>query len=111
MFKIPVLDANDSLTEIVLDEETYFLHLSWNSEGELWTLSIENAYNDVVVSGIVVVPDTPLLQRYRHLHMPAGDLVAVTPDLRDTIGREALPSGDVALVYITAEELANGTLQ
>lgn len=111
MFRIPVLDANDSLTEIVLDDETFFLRLSWNSEGELWTLSIENAHNDAIVDGIAVVPDTPLLQRYRHLHVPAGDLVAVSPDLRDTIGREDLPSGDVALVYIPAQESASGTLQ
>ena len=111
MIKIPVLDANDSLTEVVLDGETFFLHLSWNSEAELWTLAIENAYNEVIISGIAVVPDTPLLARYRHLLVPAGELVALTPDRRDTISREALPSGDVALIYVEAEELANGTLQ
>lgn len=111
MIVIPVLDANDSLTEVVLDDETFFLRLSWNSEGQFWTLGVENAYNEVIITGIALVPDTPLLARYRHLLVPDGELFALTPDRRDTISREALPSGDVALVYLDAEEVINGTIQ
>lgn len=47
MIVIPVLDANDSLTEVELDGITYFLRLSCNSEAELWALSIENVYNEL----------------------------------------------------------------
>ncbi|KUE88880.1 hypothetical protein ASL20_09650 [Cupriavidus necator] len=110
MLTIPVLDANDSLSEVELDGRTFFLHLSWNSEAELWSLAIENAYNELIVAGLALVPDTLLLGRWRHLPVPAGDLIAVTPDRRDTIGRAALPSGDVALVYIEVDELADGTI-
>lgn len=105
---IPVLDANDSLTEVELDGVTYFLHLAWNSEAELWVLAVENAYNEVIVSGVAVVPDTPLLGAYRHLPVPAGDLVALAPDRRDAVSRAALPAGDVALIYVDAEEIADG---
>lgn len=110
MIKIPVLDANDSLTEIELDGATYFLRLSWNSEGQLWALSIENAYNEVIVAGIAVVPDTPLLALYRHLAVPAGELVALAPDRREIVSRAALPAGEVALIYVSEEELADGTI-
>jgi hypothetical protein len=110
MLTIPVLDANDSLTEVVLDERTFFLHLAWNSEAELWALSIENAYNELIIAGIAVVPDSALVDRFRHLPVPAGELMAITPDGRDTISRPALPSGDVALVYIEAAELKNGAI-
>lgn len=110
MTVIPVLDANDSLTETELEGVTYFLRLSWNSGAELWTLSIENAYNEVIVAGLAVVPGTPLLAPYRHLAVPAGELVALAPDRRDTISRRALPAGDVAFVYLDAEEVANGAL-
>ncbi|AKQ55183.1 Uncharacterised protein [Bordetella hinzii] len=110
MIEIPVLDANDSLTEMELEGVTYFLRLSWNSGAELWTLSIENAYNEVIVAGLAVVPGTPLLAQYRHLAVPAGELVALAPDRRDTISRRALPAGDVAFVYLDAEEVANGAL-
>ncbi len=110
MIEISVLDANDSLTEVELDGVTYFLELSWNSEAELWALSIENAYNEVIVAGIAVVPDTPLLALYRHLAVPAGELVALAPDRRESVSRAALPAGEVALIYIGEEELTDGTI-
>lgn len=108
MIVMPVLDANDSLTEVELNGLTYFLRLSWNSEAELWVLAVENAYNEVIVAGVAVVPDTPLLAGYRHLDVPAGELVALAPDRRDTVSRAALPAGDVALIYVDAEEIADG---
>ena len=110
MFEIPILDANDSLTEVELDGVTYFLRLSWNSEAEQWVLSIENAYNELIVAGIAVMPDTPLLGSYRHLAMPAGELVARAPDRRDAISRTALPSGVVPLMYVEADEVADGQI-
>lgn len=103
-----MLDANDSLTEVELDGLTYFLRLSWNSEAELWAMSIENAYNELIASGICVVPNTPLLAGYRHLDVPAGELVALAPDRRDTVSRAALAAGEVALLYVNAEEIADG---
>ncbi|WP_066733534.1 phage baseplate plug protein [Cupriavidus sp. D384] len=110
MLTLPVSDANDSLIEVELDGMTCFLRLSWNSEAELWSLAIENAYNELIVAGVAVVPDTPLLARFRHLSVPPGELVALVPDRRDAVGREALPAGDVALIYVEASELANGAL-
>ena len=110
MIQIQVLDANDSLTEVELDGVTYFLGLGWNSEFEAWAMSIENAYNEVVVAGIALVPDTPLLAQYRHLPVPAGELIALAPDRRNTISRAALPSGEVGLMYVSVEEVPNAAL-
>ncbi|CAP41324.1 phage baseplate plug family protein [Bordetella petrii] len=110
MITIPVIDANDSLTEVELEGRTYFLRLSWNSEAELWVLGVENANNEVIIAGIAVVPDTPLLAQYRHLALPPGELVALTSDGRNTISRDALPAGDVSLVYATVEDIANAAL-
>src|SRR4029079_317582 len=113
-FSIPVLDANDSLTEVVLTGETFFLHLGWNTESASWTLGINNALNEAVVEGIALVTDTPLLERYRaSMHVPAGELVALTPDQRNSISRTALPLGIVALMYYEPDEveaLKNGTI-
>ena len=108
MIQIPIPDVNDSLTEVELDGVTYFLRLSWNSEAELWALSIENAYNELIVAGIAVVPGSPLLAGYRHLTVPAGEMVVLAPDRRDTISRDALPSGEVALIYVDAQAVADG---
>lgn len=105
MIQIAVTDQNDSLTEVVLDDVTFFLHLAWNSEGDFWTLGLENASKDTVVEGIAVVPDYPLLGRYRSAGMPAGEIMAIAPDRRDIISRSDLPTGIVALVYVTQAEL------
>lgn len=110
MIQIPVLDANDSLTEVELDGATYFLGLSWNSEYEAWSLSIENAYNEVVVAGVALVPDTSLLAQYRHLPVPAGELIALAPDRRDTVSRAALAAGEVGLMYVAVSEVPNAAL-
>jgi hypothetical protein len=42
--------------------------------------------------------------------MPAGELVARAPDRRDAISRTALPSGVVPLMYIEADEVADGQI-
>jgi hypothetical protein len=42
------------------------------------------------------------------LDVPAGELVALAPDRRDTVSRAALPAGEVALLYVNAEEIADG---
>lgn len=108
MIQIPIPDVNDSLTEVEFEGVTYFLRLSWNSEAELWVLSIENAYNELIVAGIALVPGVPLLAGYRHLAVPAGELVALAPDRRDTVSRAALPSGEVALIYADSQETTDG---
>jgi hypothetical protein len=106
MIQIPVADQNDSLTEIDLDGETFFLHLAWNSEAEFWTLGVENVNQQTLVESIALVPDSALLKRYRTSGMPGGDLWAIAPDRRDNISRDDLPAGIVALVYVTAAEIA-----
>lgn len=105
MLQISVADQNDSLTELELDGATYFLHLAWNSEAEVWTLGLENVNKETLIEGIPIVPDYPLLARYRIDGMPPGDLIAVAPDRRDSISRADLPAGIVALVYVSGDDL------
>jgi hypothetical protein len=105
MILIPVADQNDSLTEIELDGEVYYLHLAWNSEAEFWTLGLESVDHSTVVEGIFVVPDTPLLSRYRVLGMPPGEIMAIAPDRGNLIARSDLPSGRVSLIYATLDDV------
>ncbi|MDB5849787.1 MAG: hypothetical protein JWP29_3539 [Rhodoferax sp.] len=110
MIAIGVPDQNDSLLEIDLEGETFFLHFAWNSEAEFWTLGVESASHDTLVEGVVIVPDTLLLSRYRQEGMPPGDLMVVVPDRRDSITRAALPAGDVTLLYASAAEIADAVI-
>ena len=101
---IPVIDANDSLLEAELDGRTYFLNLSWNSEAQLWTLSIENADNELIISSILLSPNTPLLKPYRHLSVPAGEMVAILENNNTMIGRQDFVTGIAKLVYVSVDD-------
>lgn len=101
---IPVIDANDSLLEAELDGRTFFLNMSWNSEAALWTLSIENADNELVVASILLAPNVPLLAPYRHLSVPEGEIVAVLENDQDIIGRDDFVSGIAKLIYVSVDD-------
>jgi hypothetical protein len=105
MILIPVIDANDSQIEVVLDGDTYFLRMSWNSEGEFWVMSLEDYRNNLVLGGVLVVPDVPLLQLFRHLSLPRGQLWCVLlDDMRGTLRRTDFADGSAELVYVAEGE-------
>src|SRR5690242_14218702 len=72
---------------VELDGVTYILSFTWNARGGTngtWTLSISDAAQTPIVSGITIVSDVLLLRRYKYLGtLPLGDLMAV--DLTKTI--------------------------
>lgn len=105
MIKIPLIDANDFVVEAELDDVTYYLQFSWNNEANYWSLSIENANNESILSGLRIVTNWPLLFKYQHLNLPKGDLIAVSLDKRKTdIGRNDFVDNIVELVYISQAE-------
>ncbi|WP_314878783.1 phage baseplate plug protein [Haemophilus parahaemolyticus] len=104
MIEINVPDYNDSLLEVELDEETFFLHFSWNETGEFWTLGIENAYNNELVSSLKILPERPLLQFVRNEHLPLGELVAVRTDNEQAIGRNDFKNGKATLFYMSIDD-------
>lgn len=105
MQQIPIIDANASITEVVLDGATYFLRLVWNSEDAYWSWGLESANRRTLVIGQKIVPDYPLLKWARRTGFPPGELIAVAPDRRNTVSRSDLPGGDVQLIYIPEAEL------
>lgn len=105
MIKIPLIDANDFVVEAELDDVTYYLQFAWNNEANYWSLSIENANNESILSGLRIVTNWPLLFKYQHLSLPKGDLIAVSLDKRKTdIGRNDFVDNIVELVYISQTE-------
>lgn len=100
MIEINVPNHNDSLLEVTLDDEVFFLHFSWNSTGEYWTLAIENAYNDELVSSLKMLPNRPLLSFVRTSDLPLGQLIVVREDNLDSLGRDDFANGKASLIYI-----------
>ena len=105
MIKIPLKDMNDSVIECELDGVVYFLRMGWNGVAQSWAFSLESANNDLLISGVRVVTNALLLRNYHHLPVPTGELMAVAADDRIEIGRDDFISGDVELVYLSANEL------
>lgn len=105
MISLPIIDANDFIFEADLEGQTYFIRMSWNSEGEFWVLSLEDYNQNILLAGIRVVPDTPLLAMFRHVAVPPGEIWAVLMD--DTRGdflRSDFVDGTAALIYVEQGE-------
>lgn len=106
MIKIPLIDQNSFVIEAALDELTYFLRFDWNSEAQFWTMAIQNARNEAVLRGVVLVSNTPLLQQFRHLDVPAGEFVVVADDPDMAIDRNCFLNGRANFYYLTENEVA-----
>lgn len=106
MIKIPLVDLNDFIVEASLEDTTYFLKFSWNTEGEFWTLGIRNAANIAVLQSIVIVPNSPLLEQFTTYAVPPGEFVAYTDDPVGTIDRDSFVTERAVFYYIPEAEYA-----
>lgn len=106
MIQIPMRDQNSFVIEAGLEDATFFLRFDWNSEAGIWTMGIANARNEDVIRGLALVPNTPLLQQFRHLTLPAGEFVVYTDDENIMIGRTSFLNGTATLYYLTETEVA-----
>lgn len=106
MIPIPLVDENDFILEAPLEERTYFLHFSWNSEGRFWVMGVNNANSDTVLQGIVLVPNVALLATYRTYELPPGEFVAYAENPLEQLDRDSFITGRATLYYLTEAEYA-----
>ena len=104
MMVISAIAAEDQLAEALLDGETYYIGRSWNVTGSFWSLSLRGADDEMLLSGIPMVPNHPLLMQHRAPGLPPGELVATYTGQTDTIGRDDFVNNHAVLVYMTQEE-------
>ncbi|MFT9498017.1 phage baseplate plug family protein [Anaerosolibacter sp.] len=103
MIEIIVPDDNDFIVNTALEGKNYGLHFSWNASGKFWTIGIQDDSQNIIVSGIKMVPNYPLLQQFRVSSLPPGEFMAVSETL-ERIGRYDFVNGSAALVYIESGE-------
>jgi hypothetical protein len=104
MIELYPIDANDQIIEADLDGETYYVGLSWNETGRMWTLSLRNLGGEVLSSSIPAIPGWPLLYQVRHPSHPPGELcVYLRTDA--TLDRNAFVRGEASLLYVERVEL------
>jgi hypothetical protein len=104
MMVLGVIDANDQIIEADLDGTTYHVGLSWNEEGQLWTMSLRDLDQQILVSGIALVPLSPLLRQVRRPSLPPGEL-AIEAAPGSILDRQSFSSGRARLWYFSPEDL------
>lgn len=109
MMRLGVIDANDMLMEAQLDGRVYNVGLSWNQEGQLWTLSIRDLNFSILAAGIAVVQNYPLLFKIRQPEFPPGEFGVDAPS-NIRLGRKSFVDGTANLYYLTAAEVGNAAL-
>jgi hypothetical protein len=88
---IPVLEGR-ALTRqrLNLDGVVYTLELAWNQSEESWHVSLFDAEEEPIVTGLRIVTNWPLWRYYKFdPRMPPGELVA-----QDLTGDESRPGFD-----------------
>jgi hypothetical protein len=103
MIQLGIIDANDMLVEAELDDSVYNIGLSWNQEGQLWTISVRDLNFSLLVSGIAAVPGFPLLYQVRRTELPPGQLWIYSVN-NNKLNRKSFVNGEAGLFYFTAEE-------
>lgn len=104
-YVLSVADENDQLIEATLDGSVFYIGMHYNSEADHFTLSLQNSEREVLISGIMVVPNYPLFYRYRREFMPKGDVVVVLQGDNTMVTRNSFKDGMAYFVYVTESEL------
>lgn len=104
MLEIPLdsqFPAYQQTTE--LDGRVYELTLLWMARLQAWSLDLAIADGATIVSGLMLIPNWPLLERLRHPERPPGELW-VLDDAGAGITRQNL-GREVTLLYLEPEDL------
>lgn len=93
-----------------LNNEIFRLQFHWNSREEIWYMSILDSNEILILSGVKLVPNYDIIDRYRYLPgMPKGRFVLSrlpgNPDTRVTFENFGV---SFILIFFTDEEVENG---
>lgn len=94
--------------DVQLDRRVYTLRGRYNTRMQTWALDLLTGDGVVLLAGVRVVKDYPLLPGWRDERFPQGQLFAVAPGARVTTDpqRQAFVGSppDFRLVYVEPDE-------
>lgn len=103
METIDLYADDDYFVQVVLDGVLFYITMSWNTEALFWTMAFEDFNRNLLVSGLKVVPNYPLIGRYFLEGMPLGELVVVSDSV--TVAKSDFVDGYATMVYVPVAEL------
>lgn len=87
-----------------LEGTAYQFDVRWNTRDETWSISIADTDGNPILSGLKLLPYSPLIQRYKIEGFIEGELVGINttnefePPNRDNLG------SDFKLFYLSKDE-------
>ena len=66
--------------EVSLAGDTFGLLITWNDRAGYWVLDIKDSEGDVILAGIRMVINYPLLRGYVYENLPQGEMYVVGND-------------------------------
>lgn len=106
MVKIPFTQFPAFSEEIILDNIPYRFSFSWNTRGEFWSMIIQDRSEVVLIAGVKLILNFPLLFMHPGKNLPPGELWVIdTTESLERIGRTDFEN-NVSLIYLTEEENA-----
>lgn len=93
-----------------LDGVDYLLSFAWNGRDGAWYMSIRDTSGNDILTGIKLVSNRPLLQRFHYLvGVPAGEISAVSLDSSIDFAQFGDLGVSVLLYYFDAAEVASAS--
>jgi hypothetical protein len=110
MNSIPTSDDIFYTQITTLDGSDYLLEFRFNTREGVWYLQISLTDGTLLATGIKLVSNWPLLQKFADPRMPPGELMALAQGPDDSpAGQEELGIGlRVELTYFSHDELPSG---
>lgn len=96
-------DLNDSFSRVVLDGSEYLIRFTYNSTGDDWTFGLYDMERRSRVTGIKLVPRSPLNFFYQSHGLPNGTFAVLTE--LDRVGRRAFTDEKAQFIFIPTADL------
>lgn len=108
MAKIISIKDNPNHTILVeLENKIYKLYFRYNTVAEFWTMDIYTENDILLLAGIKIVQNYPLIFSHINSDLPPGDFICEVSDVTSRIVRDSFSSGKAKLLYLTQDELTS----
>jgi len=103
---IPIKNSPNHTIFIDLDAITYKLEFLYNSVANFWSMSIYDDDDNLLIAGVKIIPNYPLLTQYVNSSLPQGEIICEVSNTTEQITRDTFVKQEATLLYITESELA-----
>lgn len=107
MFVVELMDANSQAIEATLDDVLYYIIVNWNESAQSWQMGIRDSAYNLLIDGIRMVPNFPLLTQFKYAEVPDGELIIhdYTLTKSQRIPRDGFLLERYELVYYTVDDI------